>query len=106
RFLFDDNDNTAFYVFPQVTGGSVQVLYAAYPIPLATLASTIDVPDSYGGALVNYICYRALQQDMLNPQNKVLADSHYQAFAMAVGGRMQAEPGMSATAQRTSVVST
>lgn len=87
--VYDANDQYAFYVYPPNDGtGSVTVVYAKVPTTLSAESSTFNVDDSYQGALVNYVLYRAYSKDtdyVAGGAEK--ASAYYGAFKEALAGR-------------------
>lgn len=63
NFVFDPQDQTAFFVYPPSNGqGYVEINYASLPAMISSEASAISVPDAYEDALVNYVMFRALSK--------------------------------------------
>lgn len=102
HFMFDDRDETEFYVYPPAAAGaSLEVRYSAYPTPISdgyTLASTVaDVtgnmalPDKYANALREYVLSRAFDKDGEHPANAARSVKHYSAFLSALGMGAQAQ---------------
>jgi hypothetical protein len=102
QWMFDERDETAFYVFPPaLLGASLDVTYSAYPAPISeayadsatvlTVTGNMDLPDKYANALREYVLYRAYAKDGEHPANAGRSDRHYAAFAAALGGSAAAE---------------
>lgn len=100
QWMFDDRDETVFYVFPPAAvGASLDVTYSAYPTAISdsyTLSQTVadvtgnlGLPDKYANALREYVLYRAFAKDGEHPANQARSAAHYAAFAQALGGSAQ-----------------
>lgn len=91
QFLFDLRDSDVFYVYPPARAGAeVDMVVALLPPPVTALDSEVGVPDIYESALLDYVMYRALTKDSEYAANAALAAAHYQAFAVALAGDLQA----------------
>lgn len=110
QWMFDERDETAFYVYPPAAvGASLDLTYSAYPTPISTAPTTLaavsdpmGLPDKYANALREYILHRAYAKDAEHPANAQRADRHYAAFAAAVG---MGEQATASTAPRRSTAS-
>jgi hypothetical protein len=79
-------DPTTFYVYPPSPGGNnVEVVYHATP-PSIGLNAAIAIDDSYAGALVDYLMYRAYAKDSEYGGAADLAALHRQSFVSIVKG--------------------
>lgn len=91
QFLFDLRDSDVFYVYPPARAGAeVDMVVAQLPPPVTATNSEVGVPDIYESALLDYVMYRALTKDSEYAANAALAAAHYQAFAVALAGDLQA----------------
>lgn len=88
NFLFDDQDQTAFYVYPPNTGrGYAQINYAAVPADLANENAAISVNDIYQTTLLDYILYRANSKDAEYAPGIALASGYLTTFMGALQTR-------------------
>lgn len=89
HFMFDLRDPSRFYVYPpqpNASFGYVDMIWAAIPPTIATIASNINLDDIYKHALLNYILYRAYSRDAdasADGGNK--ANLYYQMFLRGLG---------------------
>jgi hypothetical protein len=94
---FDEQDQKVFYVFPPQpvnTAQKIEVIQSEYPavIDVANITTAaISVDDIYEAQLVDYVCYRAFDKDSSIPSSTSLSQSHFQAFASALGIKSKAE---------------
>ena len=88
NFLFDDQDQTAFYVYPPNTGnGYIQINYAAVPANLSSESQTISINDIYQTVLLDYILYRACSKDAEYAPGLQLAAGYLTTFMAALNTR-------------------
>ena len=102
HFMVDERDPRTFWVYPPAsTAASVMVIYQKAPTDFgvsesggvftstggdATTAGELTpFEELYGGAMVDYICYRAFSKDSEYAGNAQRALAHYQQFANALG---------------------
>jgi hypothetical protein len=86
HFVYDPRNPKQFYVYPPNTGtGYVEVMYAASPTNVATLASTISVDDVFSNAILDYVLYRAYSKDVEYAGNADRAVKHFMAFQASLG---------------------
>lgn len=91
HFTYDPRDPKHVYVFPRQDGTAyVEMVYAASPADLGSLAAAINVDDIYHNPLLDYVLYRAYSKDAEYAANVARATAHYQAFANAMGLRTAA----------------
>ena len=98
HFLFDLRDTDVFYVYPPaIAGAVVDVVVAKLPAPvvysgtpLSLTQAEVGIPSIYQSALLDYVLYRAWSKDAEYASNAPLASAHYQSFAMALAGDLQA----------------
>lgn len=91
HFIYDDRDQTHFYVYPKQPAteqGHLEILYSATPADIATQNDPITLNDIYANALMNYVVYRALEKD---PINAVKVGEYYQGFMLLVTGKSRAD---------------
>jgi hypothetical protein len=91
-YVFDQQDMTAFYVYPPNTGnGYVQLNYSPEPADLTSESQTIVVRDIFQTALLDYILYRACSKDAEYAPGLQLAAGYLQTFNLAMGVKQDAE---------------
>ena len=95
NFMYDPRDPYRYYVYPQApaTDWYVELVYAAVPPVMASLADVILLRDVYANALIDYLIYRANSRDEVDGQPHPAAMLHYQKFSGAFGlkGREEAQ---------------
>lgn len=97
----DMTDPRSFWVVPGNDGtGIIEAIVAAKPSDVAagsdvldieTYSGTLDVPDIFQSAIVDYILYRAFSKDMNLAGSMQRAQAHYQQFANAIGMKVQSD---------------
>jgi hypothetical protein len=91
-YVFDQQDMTAFYVYPPNTGnGYVQLNYSPEPADLTSESQPIVVRDIFQTALLDYILYRACSKDAEYAPGLQLASGYLQTFNLAMGVKQDAE---------------
>lgn len=111
HYMYDEADPKSFYVFPGNDGtGKIEAVVSRVPDPVVPLLqdvedieayhTSIDMPDIYANAILDYILYRAYSKDAQYAGNLQRAAAHYQQFANSLGIKVQVEtaysPNMSA----------
>jgi hypothetical protein len=101
HYMFDPRLPKEFLVYPPATtSAQLEIVYASVPaghdlteVQLGNTATTdtISVDDSYAGAILDYILYRAYSKDSEYASNSQRAVAHYQAFQAALTGKGQVE---------------
>ena len=92
NYIYDTQDQTAFYVYPPNTGTQyVELNYSAQPTNLTSESEVIPIFDIYQSALVDYILYRACSKDAEYAPGLQLAQGYLSTFVAAVGGKAQTE---------------
>lgn len=94
NYLFDPDDPKKFYVYPGVASGSnayVELIYSKLPTDLSSVSSTIDLEDTYGNAILNFVLYRAYLKDAEFAGNQQRTATHYQLFIGSISGGGNAE---------------
>lgn len=107
--IFDEQSPRQFYVYPGNDGsGFVEAVTGRAPTPVVATGDEDDIasynvpiglPAPYDGPLVDYIVSRSYAKDATTG-NPALATAHYQAFAGAVGIKIQVEGATSPNARR------
>jgi hypothetical protein len=90
--MVDARANSTFWVYPPAaSGASVELIYQSTPSDFAAsgpdaVTGTLTEQESlYGGAMVDYVAYRAFSKDSEYAGNANRAVVHYQQFANAIG---------------------
>lgn len=101
HIIQDMMDPRTFYVVPGNDGtGMIEAIVSkmpteidqpANPLDMDSYTATVDLPDIYRNALVDYVLYRAFSKDMNLAGNGQRAAAHYQQFAQAIGLKTQTE---------------
>jgi len=101
HYMFDPRLPKEFLVYPPAAAtAQLEIVYSSVPQghsltevelgnPLTT--DTISVDDSYAGAILDYILYRAYSKDAEYAGNSQRAVAHLQAFQAALTGKGQVE---------------
>lgn len=92
HYMYSPLDPKHFYVYPPqpaANQGYVDLIYGAIP-PDATINGTIQVDDIYEAPLVDYCLYRSFQMDTEYADSN-RANTHFQAFIAALGGKAKTE---------------
>lgn len=109
NFIYDEATPLEFYVYPPNDGaGIVEAVMSVLPAPLeptgdvalvASYSGSIGLPEPYSIAVVDYVVAKALSKDDLggDPGRAML---HFQAFASALGLKIQVEGATSPNARR------
>jgi hypothetical protein len=93
--MYSDLDPLTFFVYPPqpATGsgaGSVEMTYFAIPADIA-VTDRILIPDTYIGALVDYILYRAFSKDTEYAANADTAQEYLASFNASIVGKSAVE---------------
>jgi len=92
HYVFDQQDQTIFYVYPPNNGnGYVQLNYAPIPVDLATEDDAIVISDMFETALLDYVLYRANSKDAEYAPGLQLASGYLQTFMASMGIKSEAE---------------
>lgn len=91
-----DLDADTFYVYPPqpaVSQGWLELIYSKIPDTIAnsTAGTKITIADYYANALLDYVLYRAFDKDSEYGNQNQRSQSHYQAFANAIGAKFGAD---------------
>jgi hypothetical protein len=88
NFLFDEQDQTAFYVYPPNTGnGYLQINYSPTLGDLPNENQPINISDIYQTALLDYVLYRANSKDAEYAPGIQLAAGYLATFLGAFQSR-------------------
>jgi hypothetical protein len=92
NFIYDAQDQTAFYVYPPNTGTQyIELNYSAQPANLTTENQVIPIFDVFQSALVDYILYRACSKDAEYAPGLQLAQAYLTTFTIALQGKATTE---------------
>lgn len=92
NYVFDPQDQTAFFVYPPNTGtGYIEINYSYVPQDLTSEASLVTVPDAYESALLDYMLFRACSKATDVNQAAALAANYLGSFNAFMGAKMSAE---------------
>lgn len=92
NFLFDLQDQTAYYVYPPSDGtGYVEVNYSAVPADIASVSTAITLHDVFEPTLLNYVLFRANSKDSKYAAGMQAAQAYHQAFLSGLNLKDQAE---------------
>ena len=69
---------------PNNAAGQLQIIYSAVPVAITADTDNITVDDSYGPAIVDYVCYRALLAET-EAMSRVKAGQHLQTCLALLG---------------------
>lgn len=88
HWCYDERDPKAFYLFPQPAGASkIELVYAAHPTDLGSLASTIALDDIYANALQFFLLFSFYSKDAAYTKNPQSAASYWALFMQCLGLR-------------------
>lgn len=109
NFMYDQREPGYFYLYPPASGvgGSVDVLYGAYPTDVSapsgdgkafsTVSGNLAVSDQWGNALVNYVLGRAYAKDAEYGGNAQLATAYMQAYGDSLRAQLQSSTAVAPT---------
>jgi hypothetical protein len=105
NYVYDSQDQTAFWVYPPNTGtGYLQLNYARVPVDLTAESQPISVNDILQTAILDYVMYRACSKDAEYAPGLQLAVGYWSSFSSALGAKNAAEsansPNLTLTGQR------
>jgi len=92
NFLYDQQDQTVFYVYPPSNGkGYLQINYSPIPSDLSSENSTISVNDIFQTSILDYILYRANSKDAEYAAGLTLASGYLQTFMATMQAKSDQE---------------
>lgn len=92
NYLYDLQDQTAFFVYPPSTGTNyVELNYSKQPADLTDESQVIPIFDVYQSALVDYMLYRACSKDAEYAPGLELAKGYLTTFTAAIQAKSQSE---------------
>jgi len=91
NFIYDIEDQMAFYVYPPQIGGQyIELNYSQQPTNL-TLSQVIPIFDVFASALLDYIMYRACSKDAEYAPGLQLAQLYLSTFTAAIAVKDKSE---------------
>lgn len=88
HWTFDERDPKAFYLYPAIIGGGkVELIYAAAPASLASLAQTIALDDIYANAIQYFVLFSFYSKDSTYTNTAQMAASYWALFQGCLGVR-------------------
>lgn len=85
HFMLDERAMNTYWVYPPAaSGASVEVIYQQAPTDYTTTSNLTAYEELYGGAMVDYICYRAFSKDSEYAGSAERAIAHYNQFLNAL----------------------
>ena len=98
--MFDPNDPKSFYVWPQASGTTkAELVYAAVPPEMASLASVISLDDIYANAMQYYLLFRSFGKNATYTRSPQAAAAYYQLFLQSLGIKDQRVKALDANLQ-------
>jgi hypothetical protein len=92
NFIYDAQDQLAFYVYPPNTGTQyIELNYSSQPTNLTSESQVIPLFDVFQSALVDYIMYRACSKDAEYAPGLQLAQAYITTFTIAIQGKATTE---------------
>ena len=101
HYMFDPRLPKEFLLYPPAAvTAELEVVYSSVPaghelteaqLGDVSTADTISVDDSFAGAILDYVLYRAYSKDAEYANNSQRAVAHFQAFQGALTGKGQVE---------------
>lgn len=86
HFMVDERNPSTYWVYPPAAGGaSVEIIYQQAPTDYTGASNLTAYEELYGGAFVDYVCYRAFSKDSEYAGNAQRALAHYQQYSNALG---------------------
>jgi hypothetical protein len=80
----DEASHYAFWVYPAVSGGKIDVNVSVAPTDLSALSEQCVPLDVMATTLMHYVLYRAYAKDAETAQNAALSQSYLQLFTAAL----------------------
>jgi hypothetical protein len=97
HFMVDERDPSTFWVYPPAaSGASVEIIFQSTPSDYSASSTLSAYEELYGGAFVDYVCYRAFSKDSEYAGNAQRALAHYGQYTNALGLGRQTDFGYSA----------
>ena len=89
----DDLNPKAFFVYPPQSSspGAIKLLLSEAPDPIGTTTTEFPFDVSYKPVAVDYVIYRALNEENSIPNAQAKSTAHYNKFLQGLGLKTQAE---------------
>lgn len=85
HFMVDSRNPSKYWVYPPAaSGASVEIIYQQAPTDYTSSSTLTAYEELYGGAFVDYVCYRAFSKDSEYAGNAQRALAHYQQYSNAL----------------------
>ena len=85
HFMVDERNPSTYWVYPPAaSGASVEIIYQQAPADYTASSTLTAYEELYGGAFVDYVCYRAFSKDSEYAGNAQRALAHYQQYTNAL----------------------
>jgi hypothetical protein len=92
NYIYTDQDQTAFYIYPPNTGTQyIELNYSAQITDLTAETQPIPIFDIFQSSLVDYILYRACSKDAEYAPGLQLAQGYLATFVAAIQGKSASE---------------
>ena len=92
NYVFDLQDQTAFFVYPPNTGtGYVELNYSPDPVDLTSESDTIKLNNIFETAILDYVLYRACSKDAEYAPGQQLAAGYLATFMAAMNAKSKSE---------------
>jgi hypothetical protein len=92
NYIYTDQDQTAFYIYPPNTGTQyIELNYSAQITDLTAETQPIPIFDIFQSSLVDYILYRACSKDAEYAPGLQLAQGYLATFVAAIQGKNASE---------------
>jgi hypothetical protein len=104
HFTYDPRDPKVFYLYPKMQAGqSVELVYSVAPEEIVSAqadlsdipSETISIDDVFMGPVLDFVLWRAFSKDTEFAGNIQRAQVHMQAFASALGVKLQMDSAVS-----------
>lgn len=99
HWMLDDRDPTAFYVWPN-SAVAIELIYAALPTDLGSLAAAITLSDIYANAIQFFVLHSFYSKGATYTKNPQLAAQYWVQFMQCLGFRDKAVKFAAAQAEQ------
>lgn len=93
HFMYNEKAPRVFYVYPVVHGSTpvwVEITYSFLP-SILTSGQSIELPDEYEGALMDYVLFRAYSKEQDSPVAATKAAAYFESYQSALDRFAMAE---------------